>query len=224
MSCASAVSWKKLGTIAFSTAARGAEMIKTLLDTQNAMVHTKCHGTHKMLLNTHKTPTSAQVARMGWAPSTMDVGVCCGVLHSICWVMSVECKQMKRVSDEREKHSSACKLALWANTPLVCVPLCTIIHIHHTQGVYDSGTVATMERVIECACELLCDPSHNAVVLSGCGTSGRLAFITSVSTHHPHTNCHAPTHHVPSHTVPSNSYPVDWWVCGFKQYASTKNY
>jgi len=40
-----------------------------------------------------------------------------------------------------------------------------------------------MESVITSACDILCDPAHNAVVLSGCGTSGRLAFITARAFH-----------------------------------------
>ena len=48
------------------------------------------------------------------------------------------------------------------------------------QGLYDPSTISTIKRIAESACEVLQSGSGH-VVMSGCGTSGRLAFVVAVS-------------------------------------------
>lgn len=47
----------------------------------------------------------------------------------------------------------------------------------HFPSIYDEETISAMEKIAEKAVEVLHDKSGTAIVLSGCGTSGRLAFF-----------------------------------------------
>lgn len=45
------------------------------------------------------------------------------------------------------------------------------------RSIYDETTISSMQKIAERAAEVLQDSSDTAIILSGCGTSGRLAFF-----------------------------------------------
>lgn len=64
------------------------------------------------------------------------------------------------------------------------IPSAPHTHAHTpSQGLFDAGTVQSMQWVVERVCGVLSDPVRSAVVMSGCGTSGRIAFLMAVSCH-----------------------------------------
>ena len=78
---------------------------------------------------------------------------------------------------------SSLSLCLPLPLPLSPSPLSSaFLQPCHSQGLYDSDTIATILKVAESACEVLERGSGRGhIVLSGCGTSGRLAFVVTVS-------------------------------------------
>eukprot|EP00729_Bicosta_minor_P000753 gene753-4495_t len=46
-------------------------------------------------------------------------------------------------------------------------------------GLFDDSILETLGKVAEASAEMLTDPNNNTIILSGCGTSGRVAFFVA---------------------------------------------
>lgn len=51
----------------------------------------------------------------------------------------------------------------------------------HYQGILDEAVLRSVQDVSQRAEQILKEPRHSLIVLSGCGTSGRLAYLTATS-------------------------------------------